>query len=83
MGEWPACLPFTHELTKFQMLTPGVSKKMMSFRGQASWAKTASLRSKLIALVCHQTKKVNKPEKVTQIFTNSEYNHKAIYLQTS
>ncbi len=36
--------------------------KMMSFGGQASWARMASAVGKLTALVCHPTKKVNKAE---------------------
>ncbi len=33
---------------------------MMSFRGQASWAKLTAPGGKLSAQVCHPTKKVNK-----------------------
>jgi hypothetical protein len=32
-------------------------KKMKSIRGQTSWAKMMSLGGKIIALVCHPTKK--------------------------
>jgi hypothetical protein len=35
---------------------------MISFRGQAGWAKMTSLGGKLTALACHPTKKVNKAE---------------------
>jgi len=43
---------------------------MTSFRGQASWAKGTSRGGKLMALVCHPTKKVNKAEKLTYLSTN-------------
>jgi hypothetical protein len=42
---------------------------MMSFRGQASWAKMTSLGGKLTALACHPTKKVNKAEELTLLST--------------
>jgi hypothetical protein len=45
-------------------------QKMMSFRGQASWAKMTSLVGKLIALACHPTKKVNKAEELTYLSAN-------------
>ncbi len=38
---------------------------MMSFRGQAGWAKMTSAGGKLTALACHPTKKVNKAEELT------------------
>jgi hypothetical protein len=38
---------------------PDVNKKMMSLRGQASWAKMMPPGGKLTALVCHPPKKVN------------------------
>jgi hypothetical protein len=34
----------------------GYKQNMMSFRGQAGWAKMKSLRGKLAALACHPTK---------------------------
>jgi hypothetical protein len=37
-------------------------QKMMSFRGQASYAKMMTPGGKLTALACHLTKKVNKAE---------------------
>jgi hypothetical protein len=37
-------------------------QKMMSSRGQASWAKMTSPGGKLTALACHPTKNVNKAE---------------------
>jgi hypothetical protein len=43
---------------------------MMSFRGQASWAKMMSLRAKLTTLACHPTKRVNKAEELTYLSTN-------------
>jgi hypothetical protein len=45
---------------------------MMSFRGQASWAKMTSPWGKLTALACHLTKKVNKAEELTYLSTNIE-----------
>ncbi len=48
------------------MLFPPVNKKMMSFRGQASWAKMTSPGGKLTALV----KKINKAEETSYIYTN-------------
>jgi hypothetical protein len=41
---------------------PDVKEKMMTFGGQASWAKITPPGGKLTALVCHPTKKVNKAE---------------------
>jgi hypothetical protein len=38
---------------------------MMSFRGQASWAKMIPPRGKLTELTCHPTEKVNKAEELT------------------
>jgi hypothetical protein len=43
---------------------------MMSFRGQASWAKMISPRGKLMAMASHPTKKVNKAEELTYHPTN-------------
>jgi len=43
---------------------------MTSFKGQASWAKVTSPAVKqtaTTALVCHQTKKVNKAEELTYL----------------
>ncbi len=45
-------------------------QKMMSFRVQASRAKMMSPGSKLTALGCHPTKKVNKAEELTYLSTN-------------
>jgi hypothetical protein len=45
-------------------------QKMMSFRGQASWAKMISPGGKLTTLACHPTKKVNKAEELTYLSTN-------------
>jgi hypothetical protein len=44
----------------------------MSFRGQASLAKMMSPGGKLTALAYHPTKKVNKAEELTYLFTNIE-----------
>jgi hypothetical protein len=44
-------------------------QKMMSFRGQASYAERTSPGGKL-TLACHPTKKVNKAEELTSLFTN-------------
>ncbi len=44
----------------------------MSFRGQASSAKMTSFWGKLTALVCHQTKRVNKAEELTYLSLNIE-----------
>jgi hypothetical protein len=41
----------------------------MSFRGQASWAKMTSPGGKVKALQCHLTKKVNKAEDLSYLFT--------------
>jgi hypothetical protein len=43
---------------------------MMYFRGQASWAKMASPRSKFTALRCHPTKKVNEAEELAYLSKN-------------
>jgi hypothetical protein len=43
---------------------------MMTFRGEASWAKMASLGEKLTPLACHTTKKVNKLRQLTYTSTN-------------
>jgi hypothetical protein len=43
---------------------------MMSFRGQASWAKVTSPVDKLTALVCYPTKRVNKAEELTYLSTD-------------
>ncbi len=43
---------------------------MMSFRGQASWAKMTSPRGKLTELSCHPTKKVNQAEQLAYLSTN-------------
>jgi hypothetical protein len=40
---------------------------MISFRGQASWAKMMSPGGKLTALACHPMKKVNKVEQLTYL----------------
>jgi hypothetical protein len=40
---------------------------MMSFRGQASWAKMTPPRDKLTALACHLIKIVNKAEELTYL----------------
>jgi hypothetical protein len=44
-------------------------QNIMSFRGQASWAKRTSPGGK-ITLACHPTKKVNKAEELTSLLTN-------------
>jgi hypothetical protein len=49
---------------------------MMSFRGQASWAKMMSPGGKLTALACHPTKRVNKVEELTSLSTNIDKTHK-------
>jgi hypothetical protein len=49
---------------------PDVNKNMMSFKGQARWAIMTSSRGNQTALACHLTKKVNKREKLTYLFTN-------------
>jgi hypothetical protein len=41
---------------------PECKQNMMSFRGQASWAKVISLGGRLTAPACHPTKYVNKAE---------------------
>ncbi len=41
---------------------------MMSFRGQASWAKMTSPGGELTALVCHLTKRVNKAEELNYLY---------------
>jgi hypothetical protein len=43
---------------------------MISFRGQARWAKMTSLGGKLTALVCHPAKKLNIAEELTYLSTN-------------
>jgi hypothetical protein len=43
---------------------------MMSFRGQASWAKMMSPEGKQTALACHLTKKVNTAEELNYLSTN-------------
>jgi hypothetical protein len=43
---------------------------MISFRGQASWAKMTSPGIKLAAQACHPTKKVNKAEELNYLSTN-------------
>ncbi len=43
---------------------------MMSFGGQASWAKMMSPWGKVTSLACHPTKKVNKAEELTYLSTN-------------
>jgi hypothetical protein len=43
---------------------------MMSFSWQAGWAKKTSLGGQLTTLACHLTKKVNKAEELTCLFTN-------------
>ncbi len=48
---------------------------MMSFRGQASWAKMTSPWGKLTVLACHLTKKVNKAEELSYLSTNIAVNH--------
>ncbi len=45
-------------------------QKMMSLRGQASWAKITSPGGKLTALACHPTKKENKIVLVSYLSTN-------------
>ncbi len=50
-----------------RLATPDVSKKMMPFRGQNWQAKMASTGSKLTALACHPTKRVNKAEELTYL----------------
>jgi len=42
---------------------------MISFRGQAIWAKKTSAGGNLTGLPCHPTKKVNKPEGLTYLST--------------
>jgi hypothetical protein len=44
---------------------------MMSFRGQAGWAKMMSLVGNLTALMCHPTQRVNKAEELTYLYTNN------------
>jgi len=46
---------------------------MMSFRGQATWAKIVSLGGKLTALACHPTRKVNKAEELTREYKRVKY----------
>ncbi len=48
---------------------------MMSFRGQASWAKMTSAGGKLTTLPCHPTKKVNKAEELTYLSINIAETH--------
>jgi hypothetical protein len=43
---------------------------MTSFRGQARWAKMTLAGDKLIAQMCHPTKKVNKAEELTYLSTS-------------
>jgi hypothetical protein len=43
---------------------------MMSFRGQARWAKMMSAGGKLIAQMCHTTQKVNQVEELTYLSTS-------------
>jgi hypothetical protein len=43
---------------------------MTSFKGQVSSAKMMSLGGKLTALACHPTKRVNKSEELTYLYTN-------------
>ncbi len=45
-------------------------QKMMSFRGQANWAKMLPCREKLAAQVCHATKKVNTVKYLTYLSIN-------------
>jgi hypothetical protein len=42
---------------------------MLSFRGQAGWAKMTSFGVKLTALACHPAKTVNKAEGITYLYT--------------
>jgi hypothetical protein len=49
-------------LVRDRLAIPNVNKKMKSFKGQASWAKMTSTGGKLVVLVCHPTKKVNKSQ---------------------
>jgi hypothetical protein len=49
-------------LFRDRLVIPVLNKKMMLFRGEASWAKMTSYGDKLTALACHPTKKVNKAE---------------------
>ncbi len=44
---------------------------MMSFRGQASWAKMMSHGCKLTTLVCQWTKNVNKADELTYFSVNN------------
>jgi hypothetical protein len=53
-----------------KLVIPDENKEMISFRGQAGSAKMVSLEGKLTALVCHPTKRVNKAEELTYLFTN-------------
>jgi hypothetical protein len=46
---------------------------MMSYRGQASWAKMMSPGGKLTAPACHLTKRVKKAEELAYISTNMEH----------
>jgi hypothetical protein len=46
---------------------------MISFRGQASWAKMTSPGGKLTALACQLTKNVNKAEEITYLSINIEH----------
>jgi len=45
-----------------RLVIPEYKLNMMSLRGQAIWGKMMPLRGKLTALVCDQTKFVNKVE---------------------
>jgi hypothetical protein len=54
----------------------------MSFRGQYGLAKMTSIGGKLIALACHPTKKVNKAEEITYLYTNIGVNYSFITFQS-
>jgi hypothetical protein len=63
-------LVFVAIFVKLKVSYSWCNQKMTSFRGQASWAKMTLPVGKLTALACHLTKRINKAEEVTYIFTN-------------
>jgi hypothetical protein len=59
---------------------PVVNKNVVSFGELASWAKMTLPGNKLIALASQPTKKVNKAEKLTYLYTNIELNLDVIWV---
>jgi hypothetical protein len=47
----------------------------MLFKGQAGWVKMTSPGGKPTALAYHPTRKVNKADELTHLFTNNEFQY--------